>query len=1022
MEILIIHLSDLHIESDFTLQKDKLNNMIAQINNEAFACNFIICTISGDISYSGKQEEFINAKKLFDYIRNSISKKLFFAICPGNHDKNFERSTTIHEAIIDSIEKTREIDKDKIKLLKKCFEDYANFVYEVINCDTIETNEFMDRFIFVQDRFKIVIDGFNIVLAVRKDFKPRTAVIPLDRWPNTIKSDLNIALIHVSDSWFEDKIRNSIRNNLINNYNFVFLGHDHQAFIHQDSVKSDNNAIFIEGGTINLIDNGKPSEFITVKINTNSERCYITGFSNNGKDANFKPVFNKEYIISKKPLFIVENGKTFFISSEFQNHLFDIGGSFKHPAKQILSLDDIFIYPEVDRIFIKDQTKPKKYSHINMEKVVQNNAKIFFLGDDVSGKSQCAKKIFLDFISDNTIPILLEINQNNSIRTLKNFQKLLNDTIKKIYPELPIETFYGSALQKKVLIIDNFHLLNIKSEDKKNILKELLPLFNNIIIFYSSIYQFDILLTNVTSDKDDVIENFIVYEILPFGHKKRDELLNKWFSDDEPYKDFDNENIRNKEKYRHIFNNIVRNGFVPSYPFFLYTALSCSKLPNSNIVESTYGHYYTTLVNLSLMDVTKSSDEHDLFINYLCELAYKLFSLSSSKLSLGEWKDFHEWYRKEYYLAKPYDDILESLKAANLIQEQNDNIYFKYKYFYFYFLAKYLSSRLSDDETKKHIENFCETLHLESSANVLIFLLHLSHEHYIINYLISKASKFLADQPLIKLQEDSKFIEDIITAPPIIELDISTDNYNDENIKDLEFADDIDPVPNNKMTSGENIQLDNKNNEEDINFAIDVFKYLEIIGQILRSYHGSIPGDLKYNLCDIAYRLTSKSIGRIYNLISRERIELLKDIENLCLKANPSLREKRQNIARNYLYNMISIVTIAFIVKCSRDLGSPNLEPIFKAVIEKFEGETGEIIQLIDIAIKFNCATKLPFNLLRDLINYFKSCPIAISTLQWLTCNHIRTYKLNIGDKQKLCEFSGISSKSLPPARQQNKY
>ena len=117
-ELRWLHLSDFHCcEKDIQLQKKALESLLEDIRekhtiNEKLDLIFI----TGDITFSGKKEEFNIAQNFVDKLRDviSIDKKYIFFV-PGNHDID---RTEEEDAIIGA--------RQKIKNLLELEKIYSN--------------------------------------------------------------------------------------------------------------------------------------------------------------------------------------------------------------------------------------------------------------------------------------------------------------------------------------------------------------------------------------------------------------------------------------------------------------------------------------------------------------------------------------------------------------------------------------------------------------------------------------------------------------------------------------------------------------------------------------------------------------------------------------------------------------------------------------------------------------------------------------------------------------------------------
>ena len=109
MKVLITHLSDIHLRRENNSILEKKGKICQAIQNPALEFDKLFAVISGDIAYSGVEEEYGQAADLLNAIRNSVKdysgKEISYIIIPGNHDCNYEiKSKEIRKILIDNIQ------------------------------------------------------------------------------------------------------------------------------------------------------------------------------------------------------------------------------------------------------------------------------------------------------------------------------------------------------------------------------------------------------------------------------------------------------------------------------------------------------------------------------------------------------------------------------------------------------------------------------------------------------------------------------------------------------------------------------------------------------------------------------------------------------------------------------------------------------------------------------------------------------------------------------------------------------
>ena len=90
-DLTILHLSDLHIDSEGTKYSKLLARLLSDIKKskeESFADKNVVVVVTGDIIHMGNKSAISNAKRFFEDLKETLLEKIVGVyIVPGNHDK-----------------------------------------------------------------------------------------------------------------------------------------------------------------------------------------------------------------------------------------------------------------------------------------------------------------------------------------------------------------------------------------------------------------------------------------------------------------------------------------------------------------------------------------------------------------------------------------------------------------------------------------------------------------------------------------------------------------------------------------------------------------------------------------------------------------------------------------------------------------------------------------------------------------------------------------------------------------------
>ncbi|BBM60487.1 hypothetical protein JMUB5056_2110 [Leptotrichia hongkongensis] len=112
--------------------------------------------------------------------------------------------------------------------------------------------------------------------------------------------------------------------------------------------------------------------------------------------------------------------------------------------------------------------------------------------------------------------------------------------------------------------------------------------------------------------------------------KLRDELIKKWSNLKDEVSN-ENEIMKKNDKRTEFLNTtigkIFNNGIMPAYPFFLLSVLGYSET-NKNLDKeiTSQGYCYQFLIQMNFWKNGIRNDAIDIYLNFLSELSYYVFS------------------------------------------------------------------------------------------------------------------------------------------------------------------------------------------------------------------------------------------------------------------------------------------------------------------------------------------------------------------------------------------------------------
>ena len=198
--------------------------------------------------------------------------------------------------------------------------------------------------------------------------------------------------------------------------------------------------------------------------------------------------------------------------------------------------------------------------------------------------------------------------------------------------------------------------------------------------------------------------------------------------------------------------------------------------------------------------------------------------------------------------------------SASILKQDKGVYKFRYKYIYYYFVAKYFSNKINEDEIRGIVSTLCGQIYIEESANIILFLTHHSKDPFVLEKILENSRMIFSEMQPIKFEKDIEEINTLIVELPK-QVFLKTDTAENRKEK-FRIQDSFELFLEEKEVASSREEIANEVDFEidhisKLNFAM---KTLEIIGQVLKNYYGSLDGEKKYELLEQSYLITGNGI------------------------------------------------------------------------------------------------------------------------------------------------------------------
>lgn len=649
-----------------------------------------------------------------------------------------------------------------------------------------------------------------------------------------------------------------------------------------------------------------------------------------------------------------------------------------------ITLKDIYIVPNF-KIMDCDSLSNKNDAVNLLEKGL-----FLVFGDEQVGKTSLLKWIFRNKLKKNNVLYIDFMD----LKSLKDPEKVIKNKCFELYGD-------ESTCNLDLVLLDNFDKsigVNLKSKNK--FITYINSKFDHIIVtFNNSNYYF--------KEELDCFNNYIEISIRNFGYNKREELIKKWYSlgvedtipEDELYKRVD--------EAKGKIDSILLKNIVPPKPSYILLLL---RLLDSNptLEITSYGHCYQQLIYQSFDKVNIDKSEFDKYINVLKEFSWALL-IKNKALNNEELNEFFNAYEKEY-LSVNQRTIVQKLISAHIIVYNEDLEYnFKYPYIYYFFIGKKISdSYLNSNEVQNKANEFFNKMYREDYANILVFISHHTREPWITEKIVDKLKSVFTELDEATLEMDTLlFMKSFYSN--IGKIIIEHKNDISENRKKI----------NEKLDELEEEYKINKKHEDEYDHPQlfkniqNLFKGLEIVGQIVRNRHSSLKkSELSFLIKESIFsglRFLHYFI-QVSDITKNRAVDMIQGmINDNNMTYNMTDKEIRSKV--EYLYLSITYRIIFSILKqIGLSIGSKEAKEIYTNILKDNPTVAMKLIHE-DILLTFS--KSLNIARIKELNQSFEKNMIAQLILKQLIVYHFEIFPVEYKEKQKIADLLGLDLRKV---------
>lgn len=460
-----------------------------------------------------------------------------------------------------------------------------------------------------------------------------------------------------------------------------------------------------------------------------------------------------------------------------------------------------------------------------------------------------------------------------------------------------------------------------------------------------------------------------------------------------------------------ILDSLLGINYIPAYPVYILAVLQAAETAMPiDVQASTYGYFYELFIR-NRMAGGSTIVEFDVMNAYLTYLAFRMFDQRLPHVTYREAEEIHNDYEKLFDITVSQEGILKELVDRQILEQFDEGYRFRYRYIFYYFIASYFRDHINDVRIRDVIKALTQKLHVQECANILLFLAHLSKDPFIIGQMLLTARNVFADRPRATLAEDIEFVN--LLEGYEKQLVLEEKDPREERKVVLTALDESGHPPSHDTYTKIDLEA-----VDDSVGAIDPLtqlnaglKTLQILGQLLKNFPGSLEGEVKTEIADNCYGIGLRTLSETLTLVRDKQEGILREFVEVVKRNYPG--RDTPDIVRKARLTVVRLTEIIafFVIRCvSGAVGSKRLFNTYSKLIGPDDPPS---LELIYLSLELDHGRGFPDNRIIRLAKTLEGNFFATSVLRDLVRLHFWLYPVDRRKKQRVCEKLEISYKKV---------
>jgi hypothetical protein len=1013
MRIEIIQFSDIHFRKVGNPILDVVDELVHAVNSVDPSASLFLVVVSGDIAYSGQTAEYNVALRFFQEFREKLTKLrpdavIEFVSIPGNHDCALpEKGEKLRETLIQGIiPSMQELNQDEALFgqLRKSQAPYNKFRRQLGKTGDWDSRS--ETVVIDHLGKKFQFNLYNTALLSQRKEKQGQLHLPLKSFEARMslarESSLCVSVFHHSYLWLDSDVAVRFRAHIEQTSDVALSGHQHYAHEFYKQNSTGERVLYLEAPALQDEDYPKTSAFRVLLLDLDSQQDKTVMFRR------ARGLYRRIEETDWRPLAVnrvIRPG--FRLNDEFEASLNECETPLWHKVKGLLKLRDIFVFPDLLVRSAGAKSQPREISGMAALPYISKARRVIFQGPSLSGKTSLARVLLWELLrrGGGAVPILLgghRITTADEPRVLSDLWK----TFSGQYSPTMLEEFQQLTKGDRVLIIDDWHKSGLNPDGRRAYVALAGRYFDKIFLFTDELFQIHELL----SGSADSILEFDHATIREMGHGLRGQLIDKWVTMGRAQTGDNREMNREIEVKERLIRSMIDRNTLPSRPFFVLCLLQADEQEKAEAAEAgSFGYLYEVLVT-SALSVSKGRPQLEKKYNFLARLAYQMFKDSVRSMPLSRVREVSEHYSQSLLISVDFPAMLSDLELARVLINIDGNYSFGYPHLVYYFIARYYRDNLGRESgLREEIERMVDHVSSDEYASILMFIVYFARDSAeIVKRMVANADEIYSGEPPANLDSDVGFLNQICQHPNVqIPDQVDVRQNRDERRKSADRIERSAAALGDRRKQG--IAYDEGLSDTD-KFDL-AYRNIDLLGQVIRNFPGSLPGPDKLAILRATYLLGLRVLRTFLNMLGSAVGEFRQGIAAAATAQGKIDPDKMRQLVDFLILLITRMCTLSVLGRVASSVGAADLEEAYREALELVGRSNAS--QLINLMIKLDHLSEFPATEIRELHKQFSNNAFADTILADIVVSRMSMLDLDRRMRQSMASLFKLPPRAL---------